>query len=116
MSERSRMNPIQPTPHSNCCHDDHLLESEPGNQGQRRILKGVLAIHTTMFLVSAIGGWLAGSTVFLAESVDFLSHVLLLALSLFAAGHGIRWMAWASLFKGLTMFLVGGSVLAAVAP
>jgi Co/Zn/Cd efflux system component len=101
----------QPSPHSNCCHDDHLLEPDPRDKDQRRILKVVLAIHSVMFIASAVGGWLAGSTVIMAESVDFLSHVFLLALSLFAAHHGSRWIARASLGKGITMFLVGASVL-----
>lgn len=94
-----------------CCNDDHLIEPDPRDQGQRNTLKWVLGIHTSMFVVTALTGWFAGSTVVMAESVDFLSHIFLLFLSLFAAHHGTRWIARASLVKGATMFLVGSTVL-----
>ena len=94
-----------------CCNDDHLFQPDPRDSEQRKVLKISLGIHGTMFLIAGIGGLVAHSTVILAESVDFLSHVFLLAFSLFAAGHGVRWVARASLFKGLTMLVIGASVL-----
>jgi Co/Zn/Cd efflux system component len=94
-----------------CCNDDHLLESDATDPKGRRALKIVLAIQVTMCAITWISGWLGHSAVILADGVDFLSHVFLLTLSLYATGHGMRWIGRASLIKGITMTGIGISVL-----
>lgn len=94
-----------------CCNEDQVLESKPGNQVQRKLLFQVLCIHAAMCVITLGGGLYARSTVVMAESVDFLSHVFLIGLSLYATTRGSQWIARASLAKGLTMLGIGISVV-----
>jgi len=94
-----------------CCEDDHMIEPDPTDIQGRRSLKIVLLMQVVMCIITWVSGWISHSTVVLADGVDFLSHVFLLTLSLYATGHGVRWIGRASLIKGITMSGIGLSVL-----
>ena len=94
-----------------CCEDDRIIETDSKHQANRTMLKKVLFIQLTMCLIAIVCGLSGHSTVALADSVDFLSHVFLLTMSLYASGHGVRWIGRASLLKGISMTVIGFSVL-----
>lgn len=97
-------------PH-HCCDEVHHLGENPPNHRQKKILRIVLAIHVSMFLITLSSGLISGSSVIMADSADFLGHIFLLSLSLYATSHGKRWLGWASLIKGATMLVASVSVL-----
>jgi Co/Zn/Cd efflux system component len=94
-----------------CCEDDRIIETDSKHKKNRTLLKRVLFIQVTMCLIAIACGISGHSSVALADSVDFLSHVFLLAMSLYATGHGVRWIGRASLLKGISMTVIGFSVL-----
>lgn len=82
---------------------------------QRRVLRLVLWINTTMFVVELGAGLLAHSTALLADSVDMLGDAIVYAFSLYVVGRGIVWPARAALLKGAIMAAFGLAVVLEVA-
>lgn len=74
---------------------------------QRRVLRVVLAINATMFVVEIVSGWYAGSTALLADALDFLADSASYALTLFVIVKSDRWKASAALAKGAGMGVFG---------
>ncbi len=92
-----------------CCtqtHEDQLPDSR-----YRRVLRAVLAINGTMFLIEIIAGVAAGSASLQADALDFLADAANYGISLFVVGMGLRYLAGAALAKGVTMGLFGLWVL-----
>jgi len=96
----------------NCCHDDQLLEASPTDLQQSKTLWIVLWIQIFVFLITFIGGIYAESAALLAESIDFLSHVFLVGMSIYALKRGEdRWVGRVSFIKGAVMLIVAISVI-----
>jgi len=82
---------------------------------QRRVLRVVLWINVTMFLVESAAGLLAHSTALLADSVDMLGDAIVYGFSLYVVARGPVWQARGALLKGVIMAAFGAGVLAEVA-
>ncbi len=78
---------------------------------QSKVLKIVLVINFTMFLVEATSGLIAQSTALLADSLDMLGDAAVYAFSLFVLYKSARWRAGAALMKGIIMLTFGLGVL-----
>ena len=92
-----------------CC------EVGPVQDGQRRVLRVVLAINAVMFLVELVAGLLAHSTALLADSADMLGDTIVYGFSLYVVGRGPVWQARGALLKGGIMAVFGVAVLVEVA-
>ena len=77
----------------------------------RMILWIVIGINAAMFLVEFSAGAFARSMALQADALDFLGDTLTYGLTLLAIGHALRWRAYAAIFKGLTLLLMGLWVL-----
>jgi cation diffusion facilitator family transporter len=97
-----------------CC-DSKTHELEVLWSRQSRILWGVLAINSGMFVAEAFCGLLAGSAALLADSLDMLGDALVYGVSLAVIGRSRQARAAAATLKGAAMLLFGVGVLAEVA-
>ena len=77
----------------------------------RMILWIVIGINAAMFLVEFAAGAFARSMALQADALDFLGDTLTYGITLLAIGHALRWRAYAAIFKGLTLLLMGLWVL-----
>lgn len=78
---------------------------------QGRVLKVVLALNATMFIVEFTFGIIGHSTALLADSLDMFGDAVVYAFSLYVLAKSLRWRAGSSLLKGLIMLLFGVGVL-----
>ena len=78
---------------------------------QARVLKVVLAINASMFLIEFTAGVIASSTALMADSVDMLGDALVYVLSLYVIDRGVRWRAGAAFAKGLLILALGGWIV-----
>jgi Co/Zn/Cd efflux system component len=94
-----------------CCGG---CETTPPTQDKtwRRVLWVALAINAGMFAVEIIAGVSAHSAALKADALDFLGDSASYAISLGVAGLALQWRARAALLKGVSLFLLGGWVLA----
>ena len=76
---------------------------------QRRVLRGVLAINLSAFVLMAVGAWLSGSSALLSGTLDNLGDALTYALSLSVIGASVVVKARVALLKGV---LILGAALA----
>ncbi len=90
---------------SDCCN----IESQTHHK--RSVLITVLVINSLMFGLQFSAGWFAHSTALLADAMDMLGDALAYAFSLYALARGARWLAKASLFKGVLISLFGIIIL-----
>src|SRR5215467_12889577 len=81
---------------------------------QRRVLRVVLWINITMFLMEYVAGVIANSTALLADSVDMLGDAIVYGFSLYVIARGTVWQTRAALLKGLIMAAFGLGVLVQV--
>jgi Co/Zn/Cd efflux system component len=98
---------------ADCC-SDKACEIEALRETQSATLKGVLAINVAMFLVEGTAGVVSGSTALLGDSLDMLGDALVYGFSLYVVARGLRWKAFAALFKGGIMAAFGLFVLGQV--
>ncbi len=96
---------------SDCCQAKSC-EIEALRAKQSGMLKAVLAINATMFLVEMASGLLAGSVSLLADSLDMLGDALVYGLSIYAVTRGDRQKAISALVKGYVMLGFAVFVLA----
>lgn len=92
-----------------CCRVGTVSEQ------QRRVVRAVLWINISMFLLEAIAGLLIHSTSLLADSVDMLGDAIVYGFSLYVIGRGSVWLGRAALLKGVIMAVFGLGVLVHVA-
>lgn len=78
---------------------------------QLSVLKVVLVLNATMFVVEAIAGVLAHSTSLLADSLDMFGDALVYAFSIYAVDRGWLWKNKAARLKGCVMLAFGFGVL-----
>jgi len=81
---------------------------------QRRVLRVVLWINITMFLMECVAGVIANSTALVADSVDMLGDAIVYGFSLYVIARGTVWQTRAALLKGLIMAAFGLGVLVQV--
>jgi Co/Zn/Cd efflux system component len=60
--------------------------SEPEEGIQSRLLVTLLVVNALMFLIEVVVGWLAQSTVLLADSLDMLADAAVYGIALIAVG------------------------------
>jgi Co/Zn/Cd efflux system component len=79
--------------------------------GYKTILWIVIGINAAMFLIEYAAGAFARSMALQADALDFLGDTLTYGITLLAIGHALRWRAYAAIFKGTTLLLMGLWVL-----
>ena len=72
-----------------------------------RVLWAVIAINAAMFGIEMVAAMIADSQALQADALDFLGDTLTYGLSLDVIGRSIRARTAATLFKGLTLALMG---------
>jgi Co/Zn/Cd efflux system component len=77
----------------------------------KTILWIVIGINAAMFLIEYAAGAFARSMALQADALDFLGDTLTYGITLLAIGHALRWRAYAAMFKGTTLLLMGLWVL-----
>lgn len=98
---------------ADCC-EDKSCEVTSMREKHSGILKTVLAINAVMFVIEAASGYMAHSTALMGDSLDMLGDALSYSTSLYVLSKGERQNAFAALFKGFIMLLLGGAVLGQV--
>jgi len=82
---------------------------------QRRVLRVVLWINLTMFVVEFVTGLVAHSTALLADSVDMLGDAIVYGFSLYVIGRGAVWQVRGALLKGSIMAAFAAGIVVEVA-
>lgn len=93
-----------------CC-ENKSAELAVLRSKQAGVLKAVLAINATMFVVEATTGFLSKSTSLLADSLDMFGDSVVYAFSLFVLHKSQTWRSGAALLKGVIMVIFGLGVL-----
>lgn len=88
---------------------------EANNREQRQVLKILLAINATMFVIELVTGWLAQSTGLLADSLDMFADAAVYAISLSAVGAVMSRKVRAARVSGVLQVLLGLGVVIEVA-
>lgn len=96
---------------AHCC-EDKAGELAQLRATQGRVLKVVLALNATMFVIELVAGLLARSTALMADALDMLGDAAVYAFSLYVLARSARWKARAALAKGALMGAFGVGVLA----
>lgn len=79
---------------------------------QRKMLTIVLGINAIMFVAEASAGLIGQSTALLGDALDMFGDASVYGLTLYALDRGTRWMARATMAKGLVMLAFAVGVLA----
>lgn len=95
---------------SGCCDDDDIA-FDGTSIAYRNALIAVIVINAVMFLVEASAGFAAMSQALKADALDFLGDTLTYALSLWAVGRAASVRARVALFKGVSLGVMGLTVL-----
>lgn len=82
---------------------------------QSRVLRWVLGINATMFVVEFVAGWLAESTGLLADSLDMLADAGVYGIALWAVGRARKFQLTAARVSGWLQLVLALGVLAEVA-
>ena len=89
----------------NCCEP---IQNQHGwDCRYRQILRVILLINASMFVVEIISGVYSGSQALLADALDFFSDAANYAISIFVLNKSLTARAKASLIKGSAMGLFG---------
>lgn len=89
------------------CGNHHCDDGGVTSPAYRRVLWICLAANGIMFAVQIVASYAAHSVALLANSLDFLSDAANYGISIYVLGHTLAVKARASIFKGLSMGLVG---------
>ncbi len=85
-----------------CDSNRHLFDAN-----YRKIIWICLIANAVMFVVQIVASYIAGSVSLLANSLDFLSDSVNYGISIFVLDKALRVKAKASIFKGVSLGLVG---------
>ncbi len=88
------------------CHN-HDCEEANDSPVYRRVLWFCLISNAVMFVVQIIASYIANSVALMANSLDFLSDAANYGISIYVLGHTLRNKAKASIFKGVSLGLIG---------
>jgi cation diffusion facilitator family transporter len=83
----------------------------PVDERQRHVLRAVLGINATMFVVELGAGLLAHSTALLSDAADMLGDAIVYGFSLYVIARGPVWQTRAGLLKGGIMAAFGVGIL-----
>lgn len=89
-----------------CC-EAKSTELELLRNGQKSVLKIVLALNLSMFVIEMVFGLLSNSSALTADSLDMFGDSVVYAFSLYVLNRGNMWRARAGLLKGIIMALFG---------
>lgn len=89
------------------CHDNCGSSQLEPTSAYRKILWICLIANAAMFVVQLIASYFAHSVALMANSLDFLSDAANYGISIYVLGHTLSVKAKASIFKGLSLGLVG---------
>jgi len=90
------------------CHDHCNNNGQSGVSAEyRKVLWVCLIANAVMFVVQMIASYAAHSVSLLANSADFFSDAANYGISLYVLDQSLRQRAKASLFKGISLGLVG---------
>jgi cation diffusion facilitator family transporter len=92
---------------ANCDSHGHCHPPAGTDGVYARILWVCLVANALMFGVQVVAGYLAGSVSLLANALDFLSDAVNYGISLYVLARSVAVRAYASLFKGVSLGLVG---------
>ncbi|MBN8543657.1 MAG: cation transporter [Alphaproteobacteria bacterium] len=88
------------------CGDSHC-STELDSPAYRKVLWVCLFANAIMFVVQVIASHMAHSVALLANSLDFLSDAANYGISIYVLGRALTMKAKASIFKGLSLGVVG---------
>jgi cation diffusion facilitator family transporter len=94
-----------------CCEAKEI-ELHKLKEKHSRVLKVVLAVNATLFVIELIAGLLAHSTALLADSLDMFGDSLVYGFSLYVLWRTAEWKALAAILKGVVMAIFGLGVMA----
>lgn len=88
------------------CHDSHCTTST-ASPAYRKALWVCLVANAVMFIVQIAASHFSHSVALFANSLDFLSDAANYGISIYVLRHTLAVRAKASIFKGLTLAIVG---------
>jgi cation diffusion facilitator family transporter len=97
-------------PMKHCC-EDKAEALRALRTRQRRMLTIVLGVNAIMFVAEASAGLIGRSTALLGDALDMFGDATIYGLTLYALDRGARWMARATMLKGLLMLAFAVGVL-----
>jgi Co/Zn/Cd efflux system component len=86
---------------------DHCNTGDTESAAYRKVLWVCLIANAVMFVVQSAASYAAHSVALLANSLDFFSDAANYGISIYVLGHVLNVKARASIFKGLSLGLVG---------
>lgn len=95
---------------SGCCNEEDLA-FDGASVSYRNALIAVIAINGLMFLVEVSAGFTAMSQALKADALDFLGDTITYAISLWAIGQAVHVRARVAMFKGISLAVMGFTVL-----
>lgn len=88
-----------------------MASARAADKKEANILKWLLVINATMFVVEIVIGWLAQSTGLIADSLDMFADAAVYGLALYAVGHSVKMKLRAAHLSGwLQMILALGAL------
>ena len=94
---------------ADCCNNTTGFDGQ--SPAYRRTLWIVIGINAIMFAVEMVTGALSGSQALQADALDFAGDTATYALSLWVIGKPLLWRSRAATFKGLSLLVMGATVL-----
>lgn len=98
---------------SNECGCGSNVKFDGSTPEYKRILKIIIVINFTMFIVELGGGILAGSMALLADCMDFLGDSATYTISFIVIGMPLSIRAKAGMLKGVSLLFISALVLGA---
>jgi len=86
----------------------------PTDAGEGRVLRRLLFINATLFVVELVAGWLAQSTGLMADALDMLADAAVYGLALLAVGQAAAGKRRAARAAGWLQLLLAAAALAEV--
>lgn len=93
----------------------HQPGIKPSDANEARVLRQLLAINASMFVVEAFFGVVAQSTGLLGDALDMLSDALVYGMGLLAVGQAVRKQKFAARLSGWSQVVLAALVLLEVA-
>ncbi len=90
------------------------LPAGPGAKSEAGVLRVLLAINASMFVVELVAGWTAESTGLIADSLDMLADAVVYGLALYAVGRAARVKVRAAHLSGVFQGILAVGVFADV--
>lgn len=99
---------------------EEVADAAPGEQDssapdQSAVLRWLLAINATMFLVEAVVGWLGESVGLLSDSLDMLADAAVYGIALWAVGKAVASQRRAASISGWLQLVLAVGMLGEVA-